>query len=90
MISLKKYSFLSNESMLSIELISSEIVDSAEEVRYTTYGLRVLDQDGGILYAVTDIDTRQAFVERFIEFCTGSDVRLVHVPDLLEDYMACR
>lgn len=85
--SLKKYPFVSNETELSMELTSSDMVDELEEISYTTYGLRILDREENILYSVEDIDTKQAFVERFIEFCAGSDIRLIHIPDLLEDYL---
>jgi len=90
MMSLKKYPFISNQSEFSMELTCKEVVDSLENIRYTTYGLRVLDEEGGILFAAEDVDTNKAFVERFIEFCAGSDINLIHVPDLLEDYMAER
>lgn len=83
----KKYPFESGEAEMSMELTSSDMVDEQEDIRYTTYGFRVLDHTGNVLYCAEDVDTKQTFVERFIEFCTESDIRLIHIPDLLEDYL---
>jgi hypothetical protein len=87
---LEKYNLSSGEAEMSMELTSTNMVDESEDIRYTTYGLRVLDSAGGVLYSVADIDTCEGFVRRFVEFCADSDVALIHIPDLLEDYLAAR
>jgi len=84
----QKYAMASDESEMTMELTSMDVVDEQEDIGYTTYGLRVLDVCGDVLYEVPDIDTSKDFVQRFVEFCSQSDVRLMHIPDLLEDYMA--
>ena len=85
-----KYTLMACETEMSMELTSMDVVDELEDIRYTTYGLRVLDDTGNVLYAAADIDTSKDFVKRFIEFCTASDIRLIHIPDLLEDYLSDR
>jgi len=86
--SLKKYPLTDGKDTLNMELTAKEIVDELENIRYTTYGVRVTDETGNILFAAPDVDTKKEYVERFIEICAGSDIRLVHIPDLLEDYLA--
>ncbi len=90
MLCVKKYSLVSNGLELSIELTSCNIVDEQEKISYTTYGFRILDEDDNILFSAKDIDTKQEFVEQFIRLCAENDVRLVHIPDLLEDYLSQR
>ena len=87
---LEKYTLASGEAEMSMELTSMDVVDELEDIRYTTYGLRVLDSLGNILYTADDVDTSKNFVQRFAEFCANSDIRLIHIPDLLEDYLADR
>ena len=72
---------------MGMELTSMEVVDELENIRYTTYGVRVTDQEGKTLFAALDVDTKRESVERFIQICAGGDVRLIHIPDLLEDYL---
>ena len=86
--SLKKYRLTEGTNALSMELTCKEVIDELENIRYTTYGVRVTDEDGNILFAAPDVDTRKEYVQRFVELCAGGDVRLVHIPDLLEDYLA--
>ncbi len=90
MLCVKRYSLVSNSLELSMELTSSNLVDEQEKISYTTYGFRVLDGDNNILFSAGDVDTNQEFVERFIRLCAENDVRLVHIPDLLEDYLGQR
>jgi len=70
-----------------MELTSMEVVDEFEDIRYTTYGVRVTDGAGDIVFAALDVDTRVEFVRQFIELCTQNDARAIHLPDLLEDYL---
>jgi len=84
---LKKYPLTKGEPELHMELTSMEAVDEMENIRYTTYGLRVTDKQGKILFAAPDVDTNEGYVRRFIERCADSDVSLIHIRDLLEDYL---
>jgi hypothetical protein len=86
----KKYALVSNDRELSIELTSCNIVDEEEKISYTTYGFRILDEHNNILFSAKDVDTNQEFVEQFIRLCAENDVRLVHIPELLEDYLSQR
>ncbi len=86
--SLKRYPLTSCERELSMELTCCEKVDADEDIRYTTYGLRVLDETGSVLLSCEDVDTRRGYVERFLAMCVGHDIHPLHIPDLLEDYMA--
>ena len=84
---LKKYSLTKDRPALIIELTDMEVVDEFENIRYTTYGVRVTDEGGNILYAAPDVDTNRGYVEAFIKLCADNDAHLVHIPDLLEDYL---
>lgn len=90
MVCIKQYPLSSSEAELRLELTTGEMIDEQEKISYTTYGFRVLDQADSILFAADDVDTNREFVENFIKLCADHDVRLVHIPDLLEDYMARR
>lgn len=85
---LQKYSLTEGKLQLNMELTSMEAVDELENIRYTTYGLRVADARGETLFAAPDVDTNKQHVQRFIELCAGGDACLIHIPDLLEDYLA--
>lgn len=85
--SMKTYPLASSEAELSLELIRVEKVDAEEKISYTTYGLRLLDHTGNTIYCAEDIDTQMEDVDRFIRLCSENDVRAIHLPDLLEDYL---
>jgi len=86
--SLKKYPLTEGKDTLNMKLTVKEVVDELENIRYTTYGVMVTDETGNILFTAPDVDTKKEYVERFIKLCAGGDVRLIHIPDLLEDYLA--
>jgi len=85
---LKKYTLTKGKLGLNMELTTMEAVDELENICYTTYGLRVTDTQGNILFAAPDVDTNEGYVRRFIERCADGDVSLIHIPDMLEDYFA--
>ena len=84
---LKTYPLAIGENKLNMELTSMEVIDALEDIRYTTYGVRVMDEDGVVVFAALDVDTRMEYVQRFVELCAANDVRIIHLPDLLEDYL---
>lgn len=84
---LKKYPLTEGEVRASLELTSMEVVDENENIRYTTYGVRVMDESGNVLFNALDIDTRMEYVEQFARLCVDNDVSILHLPDVLEDYM---
>jgi len=85
---LKTYTLTTGEEKLNMELTSMEVVDETIDIRYTTYGLRVTDEAGGVIFAALDVDTCMEFVQRFVELCVRFDARIIHLPELLEDYLA--
>ena len=85
--SLKTYPLTTGSDKLNIELTGMEVVDELEDIRYTTYGVRVTDEAGDVIFAAPDIDTRIERVKKFIECVAQNDVRPIHLPDLLEDYL---
>ena len=87
MICLQKYQLTTGEQALNIELTSMEVVDELIDIRYTTYGMRVTDEVGDVVFAALDVDTQRENVQQFIELCAQNDVRVIHLPDLLEDYL---
>lgn len=88
MISLQKYPLAEGTTEVNMELTSMEVVDELEDIRYTTYGVRVTDEKGKVLFAAPDVDTRKEHVRRFVELCVQGEASVIHLPDLLEDYMA--
>ncbi|MCL2857804.1 MAG: DUF6514 family protein [Oscillospiraceae bacterium] len=85
---LKKYPMAAGEEKLSMELTSMEVVDEFDDIRYTTYGVRVTDEEGGVIFAALDVDTRREYVQQFVELCVRFEARVIHLPDILEDYLA--
>ena len=85
---LKKYPLTQGKLGLYMEFTSMEVVDELENIRYTTYGLCVTSAQEGVLFAAPDVNTDMQYVQSFIELCTRGDVHPVHIPDLLEDYLA--
>ena len=85
--SLKTYLLTAGSSKLNIELTCMEVIDETEDTRYTTYGVRVTDQAGDVVFAAPDIDTRMEYVQQFVELCSRNDAAVIHLPDLLEDYL---
>ena len=84
---LKKYPLTAGGEKLNIELTSMEVVDELNDIRYTTYGVRVTDQAENVIFAALDVATRMEYVQRFIELCAKNDASAIHLPDLLEDYL---
>lgn len=75
-----------SQEQLTFKLVSSQ-VDDFEQMSYTTFGLRVLDENGANRFECLDISTSREFVEGFIQKVQGRDVAAVHIGDLLEDYL---
>ena len=85
---LKTYQLTTGEGKQNMELTNMEIVDEYEGFRYTTYGIRVTDDNGCVIFAALDVDTRLERFQQFVELCAKNDARVIHLPDLLEDYLA--
>lgn len=62
-------------------------IDDCDLMRYTTYGIRLVDTEGNELATFADISTNKSFVERFIQLCYDYQVAAVHVLDFLEDFL---
>jgi hypothetical protein len=77
---------VSSRQKLSYQLLATH-VDDFEQMSYTTYGIRVLDENGAKLFEYIDISTSREFVESFISTVAGRDVAAIHIADLLEDYL---
>jgi hypothetical protein len=83
---LTRESQASSKARLTYQLLATH-VDDFEQMSYTTYGIRVLDENGSKLFEYIDISTSREFVERFIGTVRDRDVAAIHIPDLLEDYL---
>jgi hypothetical protein len=77
---------VSSREKLGYELLTTH-VDDFEQMSYTTYGIRVLDENGLRLFEYIDISTSREYVESFISMVAGRDVAAIHIADLLEDYL---
>lgn len=62
-------------------------IDGEDQIRYTTYGIKLTNDKGDILLQLADVSTSRAFVENFIDLCVENDVSPMHIKDLLEDYL---
>ncbi len=62
-------------------------LDDDEQIRYTTYGIRLTDQMGNELAVKKDISTNRVFVEQFINKCVEYELRTENFEDCLEDYL---
>lgn len=71
---------------LEYELLTTTIDDSTQ-MGYTTYGIRVTDEDGNTIALYPDISTSREFVAGFLNMLESRDVAAVHIHDLLEDYL---
>ena len=77
---------ISLREKLKYELLTTK-VDDFEQMSYTTYGIRVLDETGSKRFEYIDISTSREYVEGFIRMVEGRDVAAIHIADLLEDYL---
>ncbi len=77
---------VSSREKFEYELLTTE-VDDFEQMSYTTYGIRVLDENGSKRFEYIDISTSREFVEGFIRKVKGRGVAAIHIADLLEDYL---
>ncbi|MCL2057305.1 MAG: hypothetical protein FWH02_08835 [Oscillospiraceae bacterium] len=68
------------------ELMTS-FVDDEDQIRYTTYGMRVKDRQGGLLMELPDISLDKRRVDSFIETC-NCGICTMHIRDVLDDFMA--
>ncbi len=76
----------STNTEIRYELLTSHI-DDCEQMSYTTYGICVRDEHDNVLLKHVDISTSREQVERFIEMVKEGDVAVVHINDVLEDFM---
>lgn len=73
-------------AVLTCELLTAHI-DDWEQMSYTTYGIRVLDNAGAVVFECADISTSREYVQGFLDVIKGHDISPVHIKDLLEDYL---
>jgi len=64
----------------SMELTSMEVVDELENIRYTTYGVRVCDGQGNVFFAAPDVNTDKEHVARFLTLCVENEAEPIHIP----------
>ena len=69
------------------ELMVSNMIDEYEQIRYTTYGIRLITSSGDVLGEIPDISTQKNVVEDFIRLCHVYNVAAIHICDILEDYL---
>lgn len=72
---------------LKCELTSSERIDELEEIRYTTYGISIINSNGETVFERGDISSDRSFVKEFIALCQIHHVSGFHIEDVLEDYL---
>ena len=63
-------------------------LDAGEQISYTTYGVRLTDEDGNVVFVQEDISTRMEFVEEFIAWCQKGEASALSFADHIEDYLA--
>lgn len=62
-------------------------IDDLQQIGYTTYGICITEKDSRVLYHYPDISTDPEYVRNFLKLLTSRDVAMIHVPDLLDDYL---
>ena len=68
--------------------LTQGFVDVEGSIRYTaTYGIAVKDKDGHVYLSVDDVSNDRQMVLDFAKMCECGRVSLVHVMDVLEDYL---
>lgn len=70
----------------SVEQTKSMFLDGREKVGYT-YGVRVLDISGMVIWQHHDISPDKRIVEGFVQLLVERDVAPIHIHDVLEDYL---
>ncbi|MDR2932318.1 MAG: DUF6514 family protein [Oscillospiraceae bacterium] len=74
---------------LVCELTTAPYIDEDDDLGYTTptYGIKVINDEGKVVFKQDDISTDKFFVEDFIRLCETKFVPLIHIRDVLDDYM---
>lgn len=62
-------------------------IDDWGDISYTTYGIRAVDGQGKTAMIFPDIDVDKASVQRLVDKCNEGELRLIHLRDVLEDYI---
>jgi len=64
------------------------VLDDHETMHYTTYGVKLTNKDGQIIFVQEDISTSREFVEGFIKWCVDGLARPESFTYHVEDYLA--
>lgn len=64
---------------------TSCVVDGEEDMEYTTYGVRALDQNQNVAAAYPDVSTRADFVQNIVDLCNQNEADVLHLEDILTD-----
>ena len=54
---------------------------------YTTYGIRVLDQEQKELLVISNISTDEQYVVSLCKLCNQEKLHILHIMDTIEDYL---
>ena len=63
-------------------------VDAHDRIRYTTYGLQVVNSADNIRFSFCDISTSRDLASRFIQTLESHNVAGAHIRDMMEDMLA--
>lgn len=69
---------------LTCELVENYIDDS-QQMRYTTYGIRVMDRQGNTLVYYADVSTDRDRMDDIVALCNSCGASAIHIQDILED-----
>lgn len=65
--------------------LTSTVIDGEEHMRYTTYGICAVNQDGAIAASYPDVSTSEEFVQQLVEQCNRCELDVLHLKDILLD-----
>lgn len=67
------------------ELTSRKVVDGEEDIRYTTYGISAVNQNGEVVVSHPDVSTDKVFMIRLVERCNNGQLDALHLRDVIID-----
>lgn len=65
--------------------MTSDVVDGGEDMEYTTYGIKAVDENTEVVAHYRDVSTNMDFVRQIIEKCNQYQVDVLHLEDIILD-----
>lgn len=84
---------VSKSKNLSVELersvceyhLTSVVIDDEENLRYTTYGICVLNPYGDVIKQFADVSTDKKLIQQIVDDCNNHQASAIHLKDIILD-----